>query len=150
MSAATSGPASTGRVLATSIRGVAAAHQMFVGGSGDGRLGARLDCVDPTIEELLGTVPAGTEDDADPRSRRRRRRPAGGRRWAGRGARRCCAIWPTRSTSGPRSWPASTRSTRATRSPACAPTSAAVGEIRYFAGIAGETQAPPSPAARTR
>lgn len=39
---------------------------MSIGGQWRGSsTGARLDCIDPTTEELLGTVPAGTAADAD-------------------------------------------------------------------------------------
>jgi betaine-aldehyde dehydrogenase len=40
--------------------------QMSIGGRWrDAASGARLDCIDPTTEELLGTVPAGGAADAD-------------------------------------------------------------------------------------
>lgn len=58
---------STGPVLGHVDRGRAPVHaRMSIGGQWrEASSGARLDCVDPTTEELLGTVPAGTAADAD-------------------------------------------------------------------------------------
>jgi acyl-CoA reductase-like NAD-dependent aldehyde dehydrogenase len=67
MSTATSAPLRTGRVLGHVDRGAEPVPaRMFLGGQWrDAGAGVRLDCVDPTTEELLGTVPAGTAADAD-------------------------------------------------------------------------------------
>jgi betaine-aldehyde dehydrogenase len=55
------------RVLGQVGRGRAPVHaSMSIGGQWrDAVSGARLDCIDPTTEELLGTVPAGGAADAD-------------------------------------------------------------------------------------
>jgi betaine-aldehyde dehydrogenase len=55
------------RVLGNVGRGKPPVHaRMSIGGQWrDAASGARLDCIDPTTEELLGTVPAGGAADAD-------------------------------------------------------------------------------------
>ena len=83
--------------------------------------GARLDCIDPTTEELLGTVPAGTAADAD-LAVAAAQEASGAWRGAGLDAARRAAARPGRPPSPTRRgrWPASTCWTAATRSPACA------------------------------
>jgi betaine-aldehyde dehydrogenase len=56
-----------GRVLGQVGRGRPPVHAlMSIGGQWqEAASGARLDCIDPTTEELLGTVPAGGAADAD-------------------------------------------------------------------------------------
>ena len=57
----------TSTVLGRVGRGRPPVHaRMFIGGEWRAAAsGARLDCIDPTTEELLGTVPAGGAADAD-------------------------------------------------------------------------------------
>jgi betaine-aldehyde dehydrogenase len=142
MSAATSAPVGTGRVLGHVDRGAEPVHiRMFVGGQWrEGSSGARLDCVDPTTEELLGTVPAGTDADADLAVAAAQDASGG---WAALGwARRAALLRDLADAVDERAEELARLDALDGGNPIAAMRSdvaSATAELRYFAGLAGQT-----------
>jgi aldehyde dehydrogenase (NAD+) len=68
---------------------------MYADGGWRSAHGERFDVFDPTDERVIGSIPAGSEADAEEVLASAQRAQAGGRGLRRRRAARICARWPT-------------------------------------------------------